>query len=81
MDNQALHDAVMKALGTVIEPELRKDLVTLNMIRDLSIEDGVARFTIMLTTPACPLKDMIYGAVRRVVARHPRMPQPAAAAA
>ncbi len=71
MDNQALHDAVMKALGTVIEPELRKDLVTLNMIRDLSVEDGVAHFTIMLTTPACPLKDMIYGAVRRVVLKVP----------
>jgi ATP-binding protein involved in chromosome partitioning len=49
----------MKALSTVIEPELHKDLVTLNMIRNLSIEDGVAHFTIMLTTPACPLKDVI----------------------
>ncbi len=57
--NQTLHDSVMKALGTVMEPELHKDLVTLNMIRDLVIEDGTAHFTIMLTTPACPLKDMI----------------------
>ncbi len=59
MTNQPLQDAVMKALGTVMEPELHKDLVTLNMVRDLQIEDGVARFTIMLTTPACPLKDVI----------------------
>jgi ATP-binding protein involved in chromosome partitioning len=71
MSEQPLYDAVMKALGTVIEPELRKDLVTLNMVRDLSIENGVARFTIMLTTPACPLKDMIYGAARLAVLKVP----------
>jgi ATP-binding protein involved in chromosome partitioning len=71
MSEQPLYDAVMKALGTVIEPELRKDLVTLNMVRDLSIENGVARFTIMLTTPACPLKDVIYGAARLAVSKVP----------
>lgn len=71
MSEQPLYDAVMKALGTVIEPELRKDLVTLNMVRDLSIENGVARFTIMLTTPACPLKDVIYGAARVAVTKVP----------
>jgi ATP-binding protein involved in chromosome partitioning len=68
MSNQALHDAVMKALSTVIEPELHKDLVTLNMVRDLSISpDGVAHFTIVLTTPACPLKDVMHGAARLAV--------------
>lgn len=66
-----LRDAVMRALGTVIEPELHKDLVTLNMVRDLSIEDGIARFTIMLTTPACPLKDVMYGASRVAVLKVP----------
>jgi len=59
MSNQPLHDSVMQALGTVMEPELHKDLVTLNMIRELTIDEGTAHFTIMLTTPACPLKDMI----------------------
>jgi ATP-binding protein involved in chromosome partitioning len=54
-DVQAL---VLQALKTVIEPELHKDIVTLNMVRDLSVEGGVARFTIVLTTPACPLKDV-----------------------
>jgi ATP-binding protein involved in chromosome partitioning len=48
----------MKALGTVIEPELHKDIVSLNMVRDLTIDGDVARFTIVLTTPACPLKDV-----------------------
>lgn len=71
MSDQSLHDAVMRALGTVIEPELRRDLVTLNMVRNLSVENGVARFTIMLTTPACPLKDVISGAARMAVLKVP----------
>lgn len=50
---------VMKALGTVQEPDLKKDLVTLNMVKDLIIKDNLVTFTIVLTTPACPLKDKI----------------------
>jgi ATP-binding protein involved in chromosome partitioning len=66
------HDAVMRALGTVIEPELHKDLVTLNMIRDLNVTpDGIAHFTIFLTTPACPLKDVMHGAARLAVLKVP----------
>ena len=53
-----LEQKVMDALSTVIEPELHQDIVTLDMVRDLTIEDRVARFTIVLTTPACPLKDV-----------------------
>lgn len=53
-----LHDRVMTALSTVIEPELHRDIVSLNMVKDLTIEAGAARFTIILTTPACPLKDV-----------------------
>ena len=49
---------VMAALSTVIEPELNRDIVSLNMVRDLNVADGVAEFTIVLTTPACPLKDV-----------------------
>lgn len=49
----------MKALGTVIEPELHKDLVTLNMVRDLEIKGDAVNFTVMLTTPACPLKHVM----------------------
>jgi ATP-binding protein involved in chromosome partitioning len=52
------NEQVMQALSTVIEPELHKDIVSLNMVRDLTIDDGVAKFTIVLTTPACPLKDV-----------------------
>ncbi|GAB4510344.1 MAG: Mrp/NBP35 family ATP-binding protein [Anaerolineae bacterium] len=53
-----VQEQVMTALSTVIEPELHKDIVTLNMVRDLTIEGSTAHFTIVLTTPACPLKDV-----------------------
>lgn len=50
---------VLKALSTVEDPDLKKDLVTLNMIQDLKIEDNKIGFTLELTTPACPLKEML----------------------
>lgn len=50
-------EKILEALGTVQEPDLGKDLVTLNMIRDLQIVDDKVSFNIELTTPACPLKD------------------------
>lgn len=53
-----LNAQVMAALSTVIEPELHRDIVSLNMVRDLQIEGTIAKFTIVLTTPACPLKDV-----------------------
>lgn len=52
-------DKILKALGTVEEPDLKKDLVTLNMIKDVEISDGKVKFTVILTTPACPLKELI----------------------
>ena len=53
---------VLKALGNVQEPDLGKDLVTLNMIKDIKIEENNVSFTVILTTPACPLKDLIKNA-------------------
>jgi ATP-binding protein involved in chromosome partitioning len=58
---------VMEALSHVIEPELHKDLVTLNMIRNLQIKDDAVDFTVMLTTPACPLKNQIEDEARAAV--------------
>lgn len=49
---------VLAALATVIEPELHKDIVALNMVRNLEINGTTAQFTIVLTTPACPLKNV-----------------------
>jgi len=59
MINQA---QVLDALSQVIEPDLKKDLVSLNMIRDIKIEGKKVSFTVVLTTPACPLKEMIHQA-------------------
>jgi ATP-binding protein involved in chromosome partitioning len=66
--NPVSEDAVMAALSKVQEPELHDDLVSLNMIRDLQIEDGQVGFTVMLTTPACPLRDQIERESREAVA-------------
>jgi ATP-binding protein involved in chromosome partitioning len=52
-------EQVMAALSTVQEPELHRDLVTLNMIKDIAIDDGNVSFTVVLTTPACPLRGRI----------------------
>ena len=51
--------AVLKALSNVDDPDLGKDLVTLNMIKDIEINGKQVSFTVELTTPACPMKDMI----------------------
>ncbi len=50
---------ILKALSTVQEPDLKNDLVTLNMITDISIDKQSVSFTVVLTTPACPLKELI----------------------
>jgi len=60
-------EAVLAALGKVQEPELHQDLVTLNMIRNLEIEGDKVSFTVMLTTPACPLRGRIDKEVREAV--------------
>ncbi|MBE9600703.1 Mrp/NBP35 family ATP-binding protein [Pedobacter sp. MC2016-24] len=55
-------EQVLAALRNVEDPDLKKDLVTLNMIKDLKIQDKQVNFTLELTTPACPMKDMLKNA-------------------
>ncbi|WP_291944145.1 Mrp/NBP35 family ATP-binding protein [Chitinophaga sp.] len=55
-------EQILKALSNVEEPDLGKDLVTLNMVKDIEIDGNKVKFTVVLTTPACPLKDMIRNA-------------------
>jgi len=55
-------EQVLQALSNVEEPDLGKDLVTLNMVKDIEIDGNKVTFTVVLTTPACPLKDMIRNA-------------------
>jgi ATP-binding protein involved in chromosome partitioning len=62
---------VLDALSRVIEPELHKDLVSLNMIKDLAIRGGDVAFKIELTTPACPLKDVMDKAARAELRKIP----------
>ena len=50
---------IQKALATVQEPDLKKDLITLNMVKDIRVEGKEVYFTVVLTTPACPLKEKI----------------------
>lgn len=54
--NEITEEAILKALSTVQEPELNDDLVSLNMIKDIAIQGDEVDFTILLTTPACPLR-------------------------
>jgi len=66
-------EAIMAALSQVIEPELHRDLVSLNMIRNLKIEGNDVSFTIMLTTPACPLKGKMENDSRAALAQVPNL--------
>jgi ATP-binding protein involved in chromosome partitioning len=60
-------EQVLQALSNVEEPDLKKDLVTLNMIQDIAIDGLKVSFSVILTTPACPLKAMIENACRNAI--------------
>jgi ATP-binding protein involved in chromosome partitioning len=64
---QITKEAILAALSKVQEPELHQDLVTLNMIRELEIKSDKVSFTVMLTTPACPLRARIDSEARQAV--------------
>jgi len=66
-ESTVTREAVLAALSTVMEPELHRDLVTLNMIRDLTVENSKVAFTVVLTTPACPLRTKIENDARQAV--------------
>jgi ATP-binding protein involved in chromosome partitioning len=63
MSIQITKEGILEALSTVDDPDLKKDLVTLGMIKNISIEKEADKttvhFTVVLTTPACPLKELI----------------------
>jgi len=52
-------ELILNALKHVIDPDLKKDLVSLNMIDNIQINEQNVRFTLVLTTPACPLKESL----------------------
>ena len=57
--NQIAEQTVLDKLRQIIDPDLHKDIVTLGFIRDLKIENGDVSFRIVLTTPACPVKEQM----------------------
>jgi ATP-binding protein involved in chromosome partitioning len=63
--------SVLETLRPVQDPELRKSLVELNMIRNVEIEDGKVSFTLVLTTPACPLREFIVEDCEKAVKKLP----------
>jgi len=73
MNNIITKEIVLVALSKVQEPELHKDLVTLNMIQNLEIQENNVSFSIILTTPACPLKSFIEKQARTAVQSIPNV--------
>src|SRR2546427_1572711 len=59
MGDQEVLAALQRALETVIDPELQRPMLQLGMLRDISIDADAVSLRVVLTTPACPLKDRI----------------------
>ena len=60
-------DQVLDKLATVIDPDLKKDIVSMGMIQDLELNEGDLKFTLELTTPACPFNEEIEADVRKAI--------------
>lgn len=67
----ATKEHIIEALKEVVEPELRRDIVSLNMVKKVEVEDGKVHVEVALTTPACPLKSVIRSAVEEAVRKVP----------
>ena len=65
--SQISEEIVLDSLKQIMDPDLRKDIVTLGFIRDLTISDGEVSFKIMLTTPACPVKEQMEAQAHELV--------------
>jgi ATP-binding protein involved in chromosome partitioning len=63
--------SVLEVLRPVQDPELRKSLVEMNMIRNIKIDGGQVSFTLVLTTPACPLREFIVEDCQKAVKQLP----------
>ncbi len=64
-------ESILEVLRPVQDPELQKSLVDLNMIRHIKIQDGKVSFTLVLTTPSCPLREFIVDDCKRAVKQLP----------
>ncbi|MEP7212464.1 MAG: Mrp/NBP35 family ATP-binding protein [Acidobacteriota bacterium] len=59
--------SILESLKQIIDPDLHKDIVTLGFVRDVAIDGGDVSFRIVLTTPACPVKEEMEGMAREIV--------------
>jgi Mrp family chromosome partitioning ATPase len=66
-DEMLAEKEILNALSRVMDPELRRNVVELGMVHDLSVEDGIVSFTLALTTLACPLREEIVEEARKAV--------------
>jgi ATP-binding protein involved in chromosome partitioning len=71
MDGMPSRDEILKALEAVIDPELRRSIVELEMVRSIDSADGLVRVTVSLTTPGCPIRSHFETAVRTAVGALP----------
>ncbi|MGI8896862.1 MAG: Mrp/NBP35 family ATP-binding protein [Pyrinomonadaceae bacterium] len=69
--SQLSEELILNALRQIQDPDLHKDIVTLGFIKDLKIEGGNVSFRIVLTTPACPVKEEMEGAAKELVSAVP----------
>ncbi|HMO81422.1 MAG TPA: iron-sulfur cluster carrier protein ApbC [Pyrinomonadaceae bacterium] len=65
--NQITEELVLESLKQIIDPDLRKDIVTLGFVRDVEIKGNDVSFRIVLTTPACPVKEQMEQQAREIV--------------
>jgi ATP-binding protein involved in chromosome partitioning len=72
---QVSEAAVLEALKAVRDPDLHRDIVTLGFVKDLAINRTQVSFTIELTTPACPVKDLMRDQARAAVQQLPGVSQ------
>lgn len=69
--SELTEELILNALRQINDPDLHKDIVTLGFIKDLRIDGGAVSFRIVLTTPACPVKEEMEGAAKQVVGALP----------
>ena len=72
---EATKEAILEALKSVQDPDLHQDIVSLGFVKDLALCDGVAKFTLELTTPACPVKEELREQARAAAMSVPGMKQ------
>jgi ATP-binding protein involved in chromosome partitioning len=69
--SQLTEQLVLDSLKQIIDPDLKKDIVTLGFVRDVQISSGDVSFRIVLTTPACPVKELMESQAREIVGALP----------